>query len=78
VLEVGGKLAFGTAALEEAIDENVGNGMTIMQFLDPSINDALALANKTALEEAYKRKILSRLLILNCKHKSVKEDIQFR
>jgi len=77
-LEVGGKLAFGTAALEEAIDENVGNGMTIMQFLDPNINDAVALANKAALEEAYKRKILSRLLILNCKHKSVKEDIQFR
>ena len=78
VLEVGGNLAFGTAALEEAIDVNVGNGMTISQFLDPNVNDTVALANKAALEEAYKRKILSRLLILNCKHKSVKEDIQFR
>lgn len=77
-LEVGGKLPFGTAALEEAIDENVGNGMTISQYFDPNINDAVALANRAALDEAYKRKILSRLLILNCKYKSVKEDIQFQ
>ena len=78
VLEVGVNLAFGTAALEQTIDENVGNGMTISQFLDPNVNDAVALANKAALEEGYKRKILSRLLILNCKYKSVKEDIKLR
>ena len=77
-MKVSGKLAFDTAALEQAIDENIGNGMTISQFLDPNLNDAVAVVNRNALEEACKQKILSRLLILNCKHKSIKEEIQLR
>ena len=72
VMEMGGKLAFGTAALEQAIDKNIGNGMTVSQFLATNLNNAVAVANRTALEEACKQKILSRLLILNYKYKSIK------
>ena len=75
-IEIGGHGAFRLKPFREAINEVVGNGMTLIQYLDTTLNTAAHVANKTALEESYKQKVLDRLLALNCRHKSVKNDIQ--
>ena len=75
---MGGKQAFGIVLLEEAIADGVGNGMTVSQFFDPNVNNDAQLAEKAALQEAYKQKVLARLLVLNCRHKSVRSEIQLR
>lgn len=40
------------------------------------LNNAAHVAKRVALEEAYMQKTFGRLLSLNCRHKSVKNDIQ--
>ena len=75
-VEVGGTDAFGLAAMREAIADGVGNGMTVNQYFNTTLNTDDNQQNRTALFESFKQRIVVRLIVMNCKHKLVRNDIQ--
>ena len=50
--------------------------MTLSEYFDTTLNTDANIRNETTLKESYKLKVLGRMIVLNCKHKSVKNDIQ--
>ena len=75
-IETAGQGAFGIAPFIEANDEGVSIGMTLSQYFDPMLNNAADITNGITIEESYMQKRSDRLLALNCRHKSMKNDIQ--
>ena len=75
-VEVGGTDAFGRAAMREAIADGVRNGMTANQYFDTALNTDDNQRNRSVLFESFKQRIVARLLVMNCKHKSVRNNIQ--
>lgn len=75
-MKVGKAGVLSTIALEATINEEVGNSMTTSEYFDPTLNTVTHVTNKKILDEAYRQNILSRLLILNCKHKLVENSIK--
>ena len=65
--EIGGQFPFGINCAEEVIDDGASNGMTLLQYFDPTLNDANAVANQTDIEGAYKIYTLASLMCMNAK-----------
>ena len=76
-IEVGGTDTSSLAAMQEAISNGVGNSMTLSQYFDDNLTTNVHVWNKNA-SESYKQRLLARMIVLNYKHKSAKNNIQYK
>ena len=65
--EIAGSFPFGTKCAEEVIAAGAGNGMTLSQYYDATLNTANDTTNQTEIELAYKEYTLARLMCMNAK-----------